>query len=229
MDPSVVSAVGTLQLHLRFRHTGSVDETPYVREAGYASRYRDTRFHVGHGPRTDARERAGVVRMLGLAGESRGPWLDVPSGAGRLSELLPLPVVQLDRDPAMLVAAGPRHARACASASSLPFADGSFHGALCMRLLQHIPAPQERIRILSELARVTTGPVIVSFFDSFSLQAARRGLRRLTGKKRSGRSAVSRRQFRAELQAAGLQPIAWHATLRFLGEQTLVLCQKSGR
>lgn len=206
-----------------------MDETPYVREAGYANRYRDTRFHVGYGPRTDARERAGIVHLLALAGNPRGPWLDVPSGAGRLSELLPPPVVQSDRDPAMLVAAGPRHDRACASAASLPFADRSFTGALCMRLLQHIPGPRERTCILAELARVTTGPVIVSFFDSCSLQAARRWVRRLTGKKRSGRSSVSRRQLTAELRAAGLEPVRWHATLRFLGEQTLVLCQKPVR
>lgn len=221
----MVSAFGTLQLHRGFLHTPPVDETPYVREAGYANRYRDTRFHVGYGPRTDARERAGILRLLARAGNPRGPWLDVPSGAGRLSDLLPHPVVQTDRDPAMLVAAGPHHERACASAAHLPFADRSFTGALCMRLLQHIPGPQERIRILSELARVTTGPVIVSFFDSCSLQAARRWLRRRTGKNRSGRSSVRRRQLQAELQEAGLQPVAWHATLRFLGEQTLVLCR----
>ncbi len=225
----MLSAVGTLQLHRRFLHTHPVDETPYVREAGYATRYRDSRFQVGYGPRTDARERAGILRLLERAGNPRGPWLDVPSGAGRLSDLLPRPVVQSDRDPAMLAAAGPGHARACASASSLPFADGSFTGALCMRLLQHIPVPQERIRILAELARVTTGPVVVSFFDSCSLQAARRWLRRITGKKRSGRSTVGRRQFAAELRAAGLEPVAFHAPLRFLGEQTLVLCRHAAR
>ncbi|MEY4672229.1 MAG: hypothetical protein RL148_13 [Planctomycetota bacterium] len=203
-----------------------MDETPYLREKGYATRYRDQRFHVGYGPRTDARERAAVVRLLARAANPRGPWLDVPSGAGRLSGLLPHPVVQVDRDAAMLVAAGQAHARVCASASALPFAAGTFSGVLCMRLLQHVPGAEERIRILSELARVTTGPVVVSFFDAFSLQSARRMLRRLTGKKRSGRCAVSRSQFAGELRAAGLEPVAWHATLRFLGEQTLVLCRR---
>lgn len=221
----MLSAVDTLQLHHGILQTHPVDETPYVREAGYAARYRDTRFHVGYGPRTDARERRAILELLARAGNPRGPWLDMPSGAGRLSDLLPPPVVQSDRNPAMLVAAGPNHARACASASNLPFADGAFTGALCMRLLQHIPAPPERIRILRELARVTSGPVIVSFFDSLSLQAVRRWLRRLTGKKRSGRSSVGRTQLTAELHAAGLEPVAWHATLRFLGEQTLVLCR----
>ncbi|MBL8754004.1 MAG: class I SAM-dependent methyltransferase [Planctomycetes bacterium] len=202
-------------------------ETAYEREPGYAERYRDRRFHSGSGESTDRAERAALRQLLALTGATDGPWLDAPSGAGRMSAELPGPVVRVDRDAAMLAAAGPDRPRACASVHALPFADGTFAGVLCHRLLQHIPTPVERITILKELARVGRGPIVVSFFDACSLQHLRRRVRRLFGKKRSGRSAVGRARFLAECRAAGLEPIAVRALRRFVAEQTLVLLRRT--
>lgn len=199
-----------------------MQETPYQREPGYPERYRDLRFQTGHGPRTDRRERQAVAALLAQANCRAGPWLDVPCGTGRLSHLLPGPVVRVDRDPGMLRActAG---SLCCASAAALPFADATFAGSLCMRLLQHVPEAGERTRILAELRRVTDGPVLVSFFDSHSVLHLRRVLRRATGKTRSGRHAISRSTFTRDLHGAGLRPLAWHGLRRFIAEQTLVL------
>lgn len=202
----------------------SVVETPYRREPGYAERYRDRRFHTGSGPGTDRAERAALRRLLALAGASPGPWLDAPCGAGRLAAELPGPAVLVDRDPQMLVAAGPLLPRACASVHRLPFADRTFAGVLCHRLLQHIPTAVERIDILRELGRVSRGPIVVSFFDACSLQHLRRRLRTALGRRRSGRSAIRRGAMLAECRAAGLEPIALRTLFRFVAEQTLVLC-----
>lgn len=201
-----------------------VHETPYQREPGYAERYRDRRFRTGSGRATDRAERAALRALLRLVDRGGSPWLDVPSGTGRMADELPGTAVQVDRELAMLVAAGPGRPRLCASAIALPFADRTFAGVLCHRLLQHIPTPVERIAILRELARVSRGPVVVSFFDACSLQHWRRRIRRWLGKPRSGRCAVPRATFLAECRAAGLQPIAVRALRRFLAEQTLVLC-----
>lgn len=201
-------------------------ETPYDREPGYARRYRDDRFRTGSGAATDRRERAALRALLAIARWRAGPWLDAPSGAGRMSDELPRPVVQVDRDPEMVAAAPGGSARACASVHALPFPDGCFAGALCHRLLQHIPTPGERIDILRELARVTRGPIVVSFFDSFSLQHLRRRLRRRLGARASGRSALSRRRLAAEIEAAGLRLLAVQPLRRFFSEQTLVLCER---
>lgn len=205
-----------------------VDETPYLREPGYAERYRDHRFASGSGAGTDRRERAALRALLQRCTWTDGPWLDAPSGAGRMSDELPGPVVLVDRDPAMVHAAPPGRPRACASVHALPFADDTFAGALCHRLLQHIPTAAERIDILRELARTTHGPIVVSFFDACSLQHLRRVLRRTFGKTRSGRSAVRRRGLLAELRAAGLQPIGFQPLRRFVAEQTLVACRRCG-
>ncbi|MCR9247093.1 MAG: class I SAM-dependent methyltransferase [bacterium] len=205
-------------------------ETPYEREPGYAMRYRDRRFQSGSGAATDRRERRALRDLLAAASAATptatatGIWLDAPSGAGRMSDELPQPVVQVDRDPEMVRAAPGDGARACASVLRLPFVDDAFAGALCHRLLQHIPTPVERIDILRELRRVTTGPIVFSFFDARSLQHVRRQLRRRLGKRRSGRSAVSRRQLQRELAAAGLRAVRFVALRRFFSDQTLVLC-----
>ena len=201
-------------------------ETPYLREPGYAERYRDRRFRSGSG-RTDARERRALAALLAAARHGDGPWLDAPSGAGRMSSALPGPVVQVDRDPTMVAACGPERPRACASVHALPFRDATFAGVLCHRLLQHIPTAVERRDILRELARVTEGPIVVSFFDACSLQHLRRLVRRRFGKATSGRSAVRRATFLAELRAAGLTVVAVRPLRRFVAEQTLVLCRRA--
>jgi ubiquinone/menaquinone biosynthesis C-methylase UbiE len=200
-----------------------VTETPYRREAGYAERYRDQRFRHGHGRSTDQRERTALRALLAQGSWPTGPWLDCPSGAGRMRGELPGTTVLVDRDPEMLRAAGGDEPRVCASVHALPFVDATFAGVLCHRLLQHIPTPAERITILRELARVSRGPIVVSFFDARSLQHLRRTVRRWFGKTRSGRCAVSRSAFLAELAAAQLRPLAFHALCRGVAEQTLVL------
>ncbi|MFT4515800.1 MAG: hypothetical protein ACI89X_003429 [Planctomycetota bacterium] len=204
-----------------------VQESSYEREPGYAERYRDRRFRTGSGSGTDSRERNAIASLLKIAASTKGLWLDAPCGAGRLSDELPGNVVLVDRDPNMVVAAGDARPRTCASVHALPFADDAFAGALCMRLLQHIATPAERVTILTELARVTAGPIVVSFFDACSLQHFRRRLRPLLGKRRSGRFAVSRRGFQQELADAGLEAVAMRSLLRFVGEQTLVLAQRA--
>ena len=196
-----------------------------MREAGYAERYRDQRFDSAHGPRTDRRERAAIRALLPLVAAGTGPWLDAPAGAGRMSGELPGPVVQLDRDRAMLAAAGSARPRVCATASALPFANGTFAGALCCRLLQHIAHSEERRAILRELARVTRGPVLLSFFDATSLLHLRRVVRRALGKNRSGRCAVRRATLLADVRAAGLEPVRVWALGRFVAEQTFLLCR----
>lgn len=209
---------------MAWHYRGRVQESPYDREPGYAMRYRDQRFHTGTGTRTDSRERRALRALLQKAEVPDGIWLDAPCGAGRLSAELPGKTVLADRDPNMVVAAAGHPLRTCASVHALPFADNAFAGVLCMRLLQHIATPVERVTILRELARVSRGPIVVSFFDAGSLQHMRRRLRPLLGKRRSGRIAVSRRAFEQELADAGLRVHDMHALSRFVGEQTLVLC-----
>lgn len=202
-------------------------ENRYEREAGYALRYRDRRFRSGSGPRTHARETGALARLLARVQGLRGPWLDVPSGAGRMSAHLPQPVVQADRDLRMLEAAGVGAPRVCASGLALPFPDRAFAGVLCMRLMHHIADEKVRLQVLRELCRVTQGPVVLSFFHSASLQHLRRVVGRWLGRHVSGRTALTFRRFHAELDAAGLRLVQAIPLRRYVSEQWLVLAQRS--
>ena len=207
-------------------------ETPYLREAGYAERYRDQRFGTGTGVGTHRREVRALQALLAALpadADTTAPWLDVPAGAGRLTGLLPASAsaVQADRNLSMLKAAGPGHRRICASAQLLPFADRSFAGVLCMRLLHHVPGAEERIRILRELGRVSRGPVVLSFFHAVSLQHLRRGLgRRRWGRRPSRRVAIRLGMLVDELHAAGLAVVKTQPLRRFVSEQWLLLLRR---
>ena len=80
--------------------------------------------------------------------------------------------------------------------------------------------------MLGELARVSRGPVLFSYFEAHSLPALRRRVQRCFGKTRSGRSAVAWRELRASLAAAGLRPLRRIPLLRWFSEQTLVLATR---
>jgi hypothetical protein len=198
-------------------------ETPYLRGPGYPEHYRDRRFATGTGARTHRRESRALDRLLALIPEEAGPWLDMPAGTGRFAELLPGPVVQVDRNHAMLAAGASNRPRVCAAGSCLPFPADTFAGALCLRLMHHLPSGTERTLILAELHRVSRGPILVSYFDSLSLQHLRRVLGRTLGRHRSGRCAIPWRRFRGELRQAGLEPEAKVHLWPLFSEQCLVL------
>ena len=204
-------------------------EHAFDRPAGWAVDYRDRRFQAGSGAGTDRRERRALATLLRRAGPTEGAWLDVPCGAGRMSGLLPGPVVQVDYAPAMLEAIdAPAGPRVRASAFELPFADDSFAGALCHRLMHHVPVREDRVILLRELQRVTRGPVIVSFFHAVSLQNARRALaRRFRGKRRSSRGGITLRSFLCDLHEAGLELVTARPLFPFVSEQWLALTRRS--
>jgi SAM-dependent methyltransferase len=98
---------------------------------------------------------------------------------------------------------------------ALPFPDGGFDGVICHRLLHHYAEPAIRVAALRELARVSRGVVIASFFNRFSLSAARRSVRYLLkGHPPEDRRAIPLRRIADEARRAGLGlreaiPIRW--------------------
>ena len=94
-----------------------------------------------------------------------------------------------------------------------------------MRLLHHIPTSEERRRILSELRRVTRGPVIFSFFHAVCVQNLRRQIGRSLGRRHTGRTAVRWRILREELRSVGFEVVATRPLARFVSEQWIVLAR----
>lgn len=117
-----------------------------------------------------------------------GTIIDVPSGFGRFHDLL--------REFGIVYAADLNHfaveyynQRICsdppaveASADNLPFPDGNFDSVFCFRLLQHIHGSNERIAILTELARVSRKAVVASIYLKTWFHSSHRKLVKMPSK-----------------------------------------------
>jgi ubiquinone/menaquinone biosynthesis C-methylase UbiE len=66
-----------------------------------------------------------------------------------------------------------------ASAFCLPFLDNSVDGVVCCRLCHHMPTPQERERLITEILRVSRKFVLMTFFDYNSVKNLLRRARRV--------------------------------------------------
>jgi ubiquinone/menaquinone biosynthesis C-methylase UbiE len=161
------------------------------------------------------REMRLVLGALAAAG-TEGEVLDVPCAAGRLVPTLlerATRVTGVDLSPAMVAVAREALAGPIAAgrvlllegdAAALPFPDRAFDTAVCWRLLHHLTERAARVRVLSELRRVSRRAVLVSFADAGSLKARLQALRR-----RDRRCAkVSRDDLAAEAAEAGLSLVS---------------------
>lgn len=177
-------------------------------------------------PSTTRAELRVAARLLGERGRGE-KILDVPCGRGRLGPFLrslsPESLVGADGSRAMLTGGRETHdIRLVADAGALPFPSREFGIVVCMRLLHHFSESADRIAILSELARVSADLVLVSYYESRSLEGMRRRWRR---KRPSGRVGIPAAGFRADLAAAGLSPLRRASLLPLVREQNLVLAK----
>lgn len=132
------------------------------------------------------REHRLLRKLLGCQPRSE-VLLDLPSGGGRLSPVLEEytdVLVEADIGLGQLHYARRNHPAdktdrvwMTASGYHIPFQDGSVDGVVCCRLCHHLPTPEERERLLSELLRVSRRFVIMTYFDYHSMKNYVRRLR----------------------------------------------------
>lgn len=194
--------------------------------------------HGGH-PR-DRREQGCIERALANVPPG-SKVLDLPCGAGRLLPLLHrlgYHITEADYSPHMV-----DHARQlwqqyvtstpAASAVSVTFEtqdvmkttypDKHFDATVCNRLFHHFTESATRVSALRELARITKGPVIVSYFDSGTLDAQfKKIVNLLRGKKLKGRIPIPMSTFLADATAAGLRFDQNFPTRPMISPQTYV-------
>ncbi|MAE75371.1 MAG: hypothetical protein CMJ85_00690 [Planctomycetes bacterium] len=100
--------------------------------------------------------------------------LDLPCGAGRFAPLLVKHAntyVGADHSPHMLAicreVVGDRIAHfQQADARDMPFDDGAFDIACCLRLIHHFRNADEQRQILREFRRVVRGPLVLTWLDA---------------------------------------------------------------
>jgi SAM-dependent methyltransferase len=140
------------------------------------------------GTATDRREKKCVRRALVLAKvPRRASVLDLPCGAGRLIPLLKrlgYNVTAADVSPHMLAQAqyyaGPFGENCIddtddfqlANVFETGFHDNCFDAVVCHRLLQYFPEPELRQKVLRELRRICSGPIVVSFLCDLAIDHA---------------------------------------------------------
>jgi len=175
--------------------------------------------------------------------------LDLPCGTGRLIPLMRkagLRITGADSSPRMIERAeensrqfdrGGVHPSAprphqgdirfqVADALETGFADGEFDAVFCNRLFHHFFAAETRIAALRELRRIARGPVIVSYFDSFALDALRRRVKnRLRGIVPTDRVPIPWSTFAAEIRWAGLEVVARKSVMWGISPMCYVVVQ----
>ncbi len=183
--------------------------------------YKEARFSRSRRWRwTHKKEMETVIKFLGSTPET-GPGLDVPCGAGRLLpcfERARRRWVGVDVSVAMakLAMAAGKGCCVVADATALPFRRGVFAFAVCMRLLHRIPQQAIRLKILGELGRLCTGPMLLSYYARWNL----RGIQRWVRGKYPG---LSLKEIRGELKEAGLEIIQEIPLRRMTQQQWLIV------
>lgn len=142
-------------------------------ERAHAEHYRD-RFKHGKRLRTHLREARSLERHLATLGEL-DVVVDVASGCGRFAPVFSAVarrLIQLDFSRNMLDITledyplpASRALRAQADARCIPLQSDSVDVVFCHRLLNHIPAIEDRAKIWSELARVSRKYIIASCLE----------------------------------------------------------------
>ncbi|HEX9792961.1 MAG TPA: class I SAM-dependent methyltransferase [Planctomycetota bacterium] len=224
------------------RPTRAVMERPakleHYRDPEVAAAY-DRRWASAAGRRRDARKARALTRavaaLAACAGEPVRSILDVPCGTGRFDALLGadgLFHVGADLSLAMLATAasddtGAPH-RVAADLAALPFRDGAFDAAVCIRFLHLVREPAHRIEFLHELARVSGRGVVVDYRHDRTLRVRGRRLRHRLGLLPRAPSNPSPAAIAAELQAAGLRQRAWLPVRRapWLSDKVLVVATR---
>ncbi|QDV07002.1 hypothetical protein Poly30_25210 [Planctomycetes bacterium Poly30] len=213
--------------------TGSTREEVDARwqDAGSGEHYVHDRWR---GQRARERDPRLIQRLLRAMPTDTGieSILDVPCGTGRLGGVLDAPlVVQSDISLSMLLNVPPAASHGNllqSSATSLPFASGSFDLVVCCRLLHHLRESSDRQAVLKEIVRVSRRYIIASYWDAASYGAWRRRtsspLRRR--KRPDVRQAVSLEVLRAELDEAGARLVTRAHSFRFVSQQTFLLAEK---
>jgi 2-polyprenyl-3-methyl-5-hydroxy-6-metoxy-1,4-benzoquinol methylase len=110
------------------------------------------------------------------------------------------------------------------------YADGQFDAVICNRLFHHFNESQTRIQALEELQRICNGPLIISFFDSFALDALKRSLSyAVRGKVQTDRIPIPMRRFTDEIQQAGLEIVDTLSILRGFSPMRYVVLQSASK
>lgn len=171
-------------------------------------------------------------KALKMAGRPRSV-LDLPCGTGRFWELLAeekgrvihvadnsqnmIDVGLAMRPPEVVGRIGDK---VCCSAFETEFPDNYVESVFCFRLLHHIDKSADRVRMLKEFSRISSGTVIVSLWVDGNYRAFRHQRHRARKMQESAnlqhnRFVIRRQDIEADFAAAGLSVVGHVDFLKF--------------
>jgi SAM-dependent methyltransferase len=167
--------------------------------------------------------------------------LDLPCGTGRLLPDLAAAgyrVTEADSSPHMLELARQStrgsalqmgdHQFVVASVFATGFADNSFDAVVCNRLLHHFRESAVRVNAIRELARISRGPIVASFFCNWAIDSGVFHVKHMIrGRRAADRIPIWRRVLAEDIRAAGLEPVRWVATRPGVSKQWYVVMKST--
>ncbi len=192
------------------------------------------------------RENAMARKALVIAGRPQSV-LDLPCGTGRFWKMLAeeqgRTIFAADNSPAMIdsgmafrepevVARIAQTFECSAFATGLP--DNFVESVFCIRLFHHIEKSEDRISMLKEFARISSGTVIVSLWVDGNFRAWRHRLKEEKKARTQGRVAprdrilLKRSEIESDIAAAGLEVIG-HVDFLKLWEKWRTYVLRVGR
>lgn len=228
------------------RPTADTDDSYSQTKARFDTATEAARYAKRHGGHSrDRREQGCIAAALRACNLPQGAAvLDLPCGAGRLAPMLVdmgYQLTEADNSPHMvdqarlawLSAAGndTQRLERCKfevqDVMKTTFADRQFDAVICNRLLHHFVEANNRMRALTELARISKGPVIVSFFNAFALDAVKFKLKHaLSGKVPNDRVPIPMGEFTEDAKKAGLRVDQSYPTRWGISPQWYVLLRR---
>lgn len=192
--------------------------------------YEKTRFQASNRMRTlDTIEKNFAEELMTLVG-SEGTIADIPCGSGRFTPIFQgaKKLYNIDLSENMLQTIQEKFGTKThidylhASATDIPLADDSVDLAFCMRLLHHISSADDRLKVLSELDRISRRWIAVSYYRKECFRYFRK---KLLFKKTSG-NPIWTSTFKAEAESLGLGIVKYIPSYLNGSSQTLVLLKR---
>ncbi len=199
-----------------------------------ASEYDRVRFRSLKGKILDYFEKASIKKALkGVSKQSH--ILDIPCGTGRITEALlnwNFSVTGADISEAMIKETRkkldnrPRlNELIKTDAESMIFENNQFDIITCVRLMGHVP-PEYRVKILSEMRRVTNRYVIITFYLSTPIQNLKRKIKQMIKPNPALWFPVTKNELISEVSAAGLMFVRGFHVLSGISEGLTCLLEK---
>jgi ubiquinone/menaquinone biosynthesis C-methylase UbiE len=156
--------------------------------------------------------------------------MDIPTGTGRITEFLfgrAKNVLAGDISEEMMAIAmkkfqGKNISFACIYAENMTLKNNSVECITCVRLMGHI-RPEQRVKMLTEMAQVSRTWVLVTFYFSNIISDTKRALRRKLTGNRSPWWPTTTKAILNEITAVGLEIVETYAVLPIMSEAVTYL------